>query len=227
MSKPPRHPKPLPKNVKDLAGRRFGRLTAISFSGVTVNPSGEPRGAAWVCKCDCGVILTVKRNDLMRLHTRSCGCLFADTKHLSRNRVHGMTDSRTHNCWMGIIKRCTDSNQRSWPNYGGRGISVCERWLTFTNFLADMGEPPDGHSIDRINNDGNYEPGNCRWATKSEQSRNRSDNVWIAFRGENRCLTDWAKEIGVTPSTLWERINLRQWDVERALTTQNLRRKNI
>jgi hypothetical protein len=161
----------------ELAGRRFGKLVVEAFVGV--NDHGH---ATWLCLCDCGNKTTVSTGILKRSWKRSCGCLRrGDHWNRRGNLRHGHTtndhgsrrQSATYRTWGDMIQRCTNPKQPNYRYYGGRGITICERWLAFDNFLADMGERPDGLEIDRINNDGNYEPGNCRWATRSQQVRNR------------------------------------------------------
>ncbi len=120
--------------------------------------------------------------------------------------------------WHDMMGRCYKPTNTSYPRYGGRGITVCERWHSFDNFYADTGDPPDGMTIDRIDNDGNYEPGNVRWATKREQSHNQSTCHYIEYNGERKLLTQWALELGMTQQTLSHRLRLG-WDIERALAT--------
>ncbi len=117
-----------------------------------------------------------------------------------------------------MIRRCTRPNSRAYANYGGRGIRVCDRWLTFENFIADMVQRPVGHSLDRIDNDGPYSPENCRWATDIEQHRNRRDNRLETFRGQTKTLAEWAEEFGIRYATLHSRITKQGWSFERALT---------
>lgn len=130
------------------------------------------------------------------------------------------TPRQTRMVWRNIIRRCRDPKMQNFPRYGGAGIQVCDRWAdSFQAFVEDMGlRPSPQHSIDRINNEGHYEPGNCRWATASEQLRNRSDNHWITFRGRTLVLEDWAKETGIKVGTLWRRLMVQGWSEERSLT---------
>lgn len=130
---------------------------------------------------------------------------------------HGMSSTRTYRSWVCMIQRCTNPNDGRWIGYGGRGIKVCERWLTFDLFLADMGIRPENTSLDRFpNNNGGYEPGNCRWASTKEQSVNRRNNRFISFNGRTATLSQWAESIGIPRETLLSRLD-RGWTLERAL----------
>lgn len=150
----------------NLKGRRFGRLVVLEEGDKT--KEGLIR---WHCLCDCGREKIVSGKDLRKNRTKSCGCFQKDV--LSKLKsTHNQTDSPTYKSWKGMHRRCYNSNYKRYPDYGGRGIGVCERWHSFENFLEDMGERPKGKTIDRIDPDGNYEPSNCRWATPEEQSRN-------------------------------------------------------
>jgi hypothetical protein len=133
--------------------------------------------------------------------------------------THGDSDSRTHRIWRAMKTRCSNPRASNYAIYGGRGITVCQAWCdSYEQFLTDMGKCPDGCSIDRIDNSGNYEPGNCRWATRAEQNRNRRDNVMLTFSGKTMCLTDWASHLGMLERTLRNRIKHYGWSTEEALT---------
>lgn len=139
---------------------------------------------------------------------------------------HGMSNTPTYRSWAGMVQRCSNSDLAGWGNYGGRGITVCERWLKFENFLADMGERPKGTSIDRYpNNDGNYEPGNARWANRSEQNENTRAVRYITFNGESLSLSGWSRRLGIGVGTLGNRLD-RGWSLERAFTKDSSDRRN-
>lgn len=130
---------------------------------------------------------------------------------------HRMSYTRTYGVWNGMLNRCRNPKTSMWRHYGGRGIKVCDRWLTFENFLADMGEKPVGKSLDRINNNGNYEPGNVKWATPVEQHNNTRTNRLLTALGKTQTVTQWAREIGVEKSVLFNRLGMG-WTAEDAIT---------
>jgi hypothetical protein len=181
----------------DLTGQRFGRLTVISYAGTT-----KKGRATWQCKCDCGNNTTVMASHLKTGHTISCGCFRRE-----KYTTHGMTHTSTHGTWAQIKNRCLNPNDKYYKDYGGRGITICSRWLRFENFLADMGEKPDGLTIERVNNNKGYSLENCKWATRKEQSRNKRDNRMVSYFGETKCLAEWAEELNINSRTLIGRLN--------------------
>jgi len=197
----------MPKLI-NLAGKSFGRLAVI----YRVPPF------KWYCKCECGNAKVIHGQSLRTGVTTSCGCLQKE-KASHANTTHGMTGSIEHRCWRHIKGRCYNKNDSRYMNYGGRGISVCDRWLSsFEHFYADMGErPSDKTSIERINNDLGYSPDNCKWATSYEQSNNTSRSVVMEYNGERLNRTQMAKKYGIAHSTFRMRLSLG-WSIHDALT---------
>lgn len=189
------------KPLRDLTGQRFGALVAASV-GEKLRPTS---GAWWLCKCDCGVEKSIPSSDLVAGKIRSCGCLHGALKSASL-KTHGLTKTRTHRIWQAMLTRCRNPKVPNFNHYGGRGITVCDRWLEFEHFYADMGECPEGFSIDRIDVNGNYDPNNCRWATRKEQANNTRSNVYIEFEGLRLTRTQWEEKLGLGRTTLRSRI---------------------
>lgn len=191
----------------NLNGRRFGKLVAVS----RVPKSQTMPEAGWHCECDCGKSKTVYTYHLTSGSTRSCGCA-----RIARLTTHGQNGSKTHQAWRNMRWRCSNPNNPGYKHYGGRGIKVCDRWKSFANFRSDMGDAPVGLTLERINNDGDYEPGNCRWATYKDQLRNRRINHFITINGSRKTIAEWAEERGVHGFMIRSRIK-RGWPPEKAV----------
>lgn len=196
-------------NFSNLSGRKFGRLKAIA-------PAFKKRSSYyWKCDCECGKSKVVLGAKLTGGRTRSCGCLRTEML-IARASTHRMSKTRAYGIWNGILNRCNNKNVAAYPRYGGRGIKVCDRWMRFEPFYLDMGEPPANYSIERKDNDGDYCPENCVWATRLEQNRNSRKNVYLTINGVTKCISEWASIIGVKSGTLHARIK-RGWTVEAAV----------
>lgn len=194
----------------DILGRQFNSLFVLSYEGVRKGKH------SYKCQCECGRIWSVLRQSIRSGTTKSCGCK-RRKRFIKAVKKHGMHGTDEYSIWEHIIQRCTNPNDCRYRDYGGRGISVCSRWLDFKSFYEDMGaRPGKEYSIGRIDNNGWYEPANCRWETPKEQSRNMRSNRTICFRGESRCVSEWAEILGINKSTLHKRL-ARGWSVERAL----------
>lgn len=195
---------------KNLLGKKFGRL----FVEKKCNTRTPNRTIRWECRCDCGKTTIVDTNRLTTGNTTSCGCFQID-----RVTVHGMSKNPTYQTWEGMIQRCRNPNHPSFAHYGGRGIKVCKKWLSFQGFYSDMGEKPDGTSIERMNNEKGYDPDNCKWADIGEQARNKRNNRWIEFEGKKLCLADWSVKQGIPVTTILGRLK-RGWSTEKSLTVK-------
>lgn len=203
----------------DLTGQHFGRLQVLSIVDYRY------REYIWRCLCTCGNSTEVAGRSLRCGETQSCGCLRRD-RCIELRTTHGGNGTTLHTRYWDMIARCEKPQAINYARYGGRGITVCPRWrASFEAFRDDMGDPPPGTQLERRNNDGPYSPENCYWATLAEQSRNRRSTHWLTYQGKTQTLTEWAHEVGLKKATLWRRICVAGWDVERALTTPNPRSK--
>lgn len=205
----------------DLTGQRFGRLVAVALTG-------EIRHGyrVWRCQCDCGGSIDVP---LLQLRvatgstgTRSCGCLARELReknfrpHMIKPR-HGMSETVTYNRWQAMRARCNNPGASNYERYGARGIKVCERWALFENFFSDMGECPSGHSLERTDNGGNYEPRNCKWIPVGEQQSNTRRSKFFTHNGVTKTAAQWARSIGITDSAFHSRLR-KGWPIEKVLT---------
>lgn len=197
---------------EEIKGKRYDRLVVLGEFEI------RARWQRYVkCKCDCGVIKWVRAAHLVEKRIVSCGCLRKE-KSRSRQTTHGLSKTRTYNSWLEMRGRCTNENDAAWDNYGGRGITVCNEWSTFEAFFRDMGHCPSSeYSIDRLDNNKGYEPANCAWRTRTQQSRNRRNNRVIALNGVARCVSEWAEVIGISVGTIRSRLN-NGWSEHDAIT---------
>lgn len=190
---------------KGIGGMSFGFLTVIHRDGRTLD--GHIK---WLCQCKCGNKKAIAGNELKKGSTISCGCYRRRPN--KKNNVSFIT-------WRSMKDRCLNPKNKAYLYYGGRGIKVCERWLSFYNFLSDMGEKPVGLTLERINTNGNYEPGNCKWATWEEQHNNTRKSRFVYFNEEKKTIRQWEKNLGMPKHVLYKRIFLRGWDIKKAFTT--------
>lgn len=208
--------------LKDLTGQTFGRLTILGLSHV--NKGGN---TCWDCICVCGIKRTVPRNNLVSKNTKSCGCLSKEhpgniSAILRAPTKHGMSQTRFYGIYSGMKERCNNPKSKSYQHYGARGIKCL--WGSFEEFRDDMYKGylesikingRNNTQLDRINNNGNYYKENCRWATRSVQNRNKSTNNTIEFNGQNKCISDWAEELGIKRSTLYARLTTLNWPIKK------------
>lgn len=199
-------------------GDRFGRLVIDRLAR-----RDKHGGSYFHCVCDCGGAKVVHATNLRAGRTKSCGCLNKEMASV-RSLKHGQSSNggarkatSTYMVWSGMLDRCRNQNDAAFANYGGRGISVCERWYSFENFFADMGERPAGLSLDRRDNEGNYELSNCRWATRKEQARNTRTNRLVTIDGRTQCVAAWQEELGIKRETVQKRVAAGM-AIEKAIT---------
>lgn len=208
-------------HAKDISGMRFGRLTASRCVG-----KNKFRALLWECRCECGGVVSLPASALTSGNTKSCGCLHVEQiralgKSMAVCDAPGLPETGV---WKSMIRRCCNPNDRGYHNYGGRGISVCESWKrSCRQFISDVGPRPSPlHQIDRINNDGNYEPGNCRWVLPRQQQQNRRSTRHISYCGVTKCIAEWARELGIGETTIAWRLKAG-WSIANALTTAKRR----
>jgi hypothetical protein len=199
----------------DLTGEQFARLTVVQRTE-TQRPY---RGQFWLCLCACGGHITTSTNRLRMGGCRSCGCLKAEANKGKRLR-HGACNTTEYKIWQGMNSRCSNPRRTCYPEYGGRGIRVCDRWRLFENFLADMGPRPSAaHTIDRQDPNGNYEPDNCRWATDEEQGRTKRRSKVLPYQGQTLTASEWSRIVGIHDNTIRHRMKLG-WPAEEILSKQ-------
>lgn len=208
--------KPIPSHprFKDLTGKTFEQLVVLYYCG------RAGRHSLWFCRCNCGKACVIRGRNLRSGNSVSCGCYNRESTP-RRARTHGLRHTPEYEAWANMKTRCYNSRRRSYARYGGRGIRVCERWLhSFENFLADMGRKPGPeYSLDRYpNNDGNYEPENCRWATLAEQLSNTRRNHRVTFNGETLTITEWEQKYRFPNGVIKWRL-LHGWSIEEALSS--------
>ena len=207
---------PLHPQAQDLTGRRFGILTVLRYAG-------RDRGRAlyWVCRCECGRERPIRGRHLLTASIASCGCVSRAIA-AAKATIHGRSKTPEYGVWRAMKQRCFNPKDRMFSSYGGRGITVCERWKGpdgFVNFLDDMGERPSAaHSLDRIDNDGPYSPENCRWATDSEQQSNRRNCRKLTHDGVTLTIAEWSRRTGIPDAVLRQRIRKLKWPTARALS---------
>lgn len=198
--------------MNDLVGKKFGRLLVKKFSHID-----KGHHSCWHVECECGKNKIVHGFNIEAGNIKSCGCLRNELLVL-RSIKHGYGATPIYHVWASMRQRCNSQNAVVYKYYGGRGIRICDRWLnSFENFYADMGEKPEGMSIERIDNDGDYEPDNCYWSTHFQQSRNMRSNKYITFNGKTLCHVDWSRLIGGGDNLVYQRLKLG-WSEERAIS---------
>lgn len=207
--------------MKDITGMKFGRLTVLRLSH-----KDNRKECHWLCKCECGNQKVVSGNKLRSGNTKSCGCLQKEFLDGRLRRKHGLTNTKLYATWENMKHRCEDPKNWMYPNYGGRGIKVCEEWHNSSTFFewAYSHGYKEGLTIERIDVNGNYEPGNCTWIPIKNQYLNRTDSHFVTAFGKTQTISEWAKESGIKYDTIERRLNQYGWDAERAVTEKPWKR---
>lgn len=198
-----------------LTNRVFGKLKVVGQASDYISPGGQTHARS-ICLCECGRKVFVTNYNIKSGKQKSCGCV-PKMKHAIRGK-HGHSNSLIYAAWTAMIQRCRNPRNECYYRYGGRGIKICKRWLSFKNFLQDMGERPDGMTLDRKNNDGDYKPSNCRWATNKTQNRNSRGCVILTVLGITGCISELAEHFKIKRSAVGGRLHLG-WAPEEAFTT--------
>lgn len=201
--------------IKDLNGLIFSRWTVLEFSHID-----QKNKAVWLCKCECGTERAVSSHSLNKGDSKSCGCLMKEAVSAA-HKTHGLSKTKLHEKWRNMLSRCQNDKDPSYLHYGGRGISVSDRWQVFENFYTDNKEYESaGLSLDRIDVNGNYEQENCRWTTMKVQQNNRRSNVHIEYNGMSKTVSEWADHLGMNYYTLWSRLRDGIMPIEVAMTNK-------
>ena len=199
----------LTKEQNEIAGQRFGELTVLERIPHSIAPKSQ-----YKCMCSCGNFCSVAKSDLLRENRKSCGCL------PPANKRHGLWNTPEYKIWGGMLSRCQNVNNSAYKNYGSRGIQVAQQWSDFAVFIADVGMRKNSKdTLERIYNEGNYEPGNVRWASRAEQALNKRTNNLIQYQGKTQTLKEWMIELSLNRNTVTKRLRLG-WTVEEAFETQ-------
>lgn len=212
---------------EDLVGQKFGRWTVIAQAEPYRSREGSKKGTRWLCRCDCGNEKIVAATSLKKGRSKSCGCLHIEVNQSLTKHGHAGTirkgvlkgRSQLYNTWGRMKQRCSNPKVERYPRYGGRGITVCEEWQTFKPFMewALANGYEEGLQIDRIDNNGNYEPENCRWVTPRENTHNTSRSINLTLNGETHSISEWAEITGIKAGTLYKRYHLG-WSTQNILT---------
>lgn len=191
-------------------GDKFNRLTAIKFVDMRMNSQ-----QFWLFKCECGNEKVISVNSVKIGTTKSCGCLSSEL--LKKRSKHGMCKTKIYKIWAVMLQRCFNQDNKGYKNYGGRGIKVCSEWLKFENFYKDMGDKPEGMTLDRKNNNLGYCKSNCKWSNRKEQNNNKRNNILITYKNKTQTLSQWAEELNINYNIFFYRFK-SGWDIKKILT---------